>query len=292
MLKIGYTGHLAEDRAKALSDTSVPYPFEVLFRAATTRPAEIEHAVHQLLAAHRVSADREFFRVSLETTVKAIDHCLHTVTGIHRWAPPPTLHRLLAGDRVVLPLGAGQVFALTAWPDLFSGSAEVLDFWQAHSDNDLLEIHATSDPGHVAGFSDGDPGGDEDPVPYVNREKTVRNLVLMGRERLVAGDRLVWLSDREGPKHCRSVVFESDAFCQVIYRTSSPRQHPSGWPLLLNVLERNLTPAMKRRVQEALALPEPRTWAPRSPQPDQDWAGPATHPQPPAYWLPQLKTRP
>lgn len=294
MLKIGCTKHLAEDRAKALSGTSVPYSFEVLHRVATTRPVEVERAVHRLLVGNRVSADREFFRVSLETAVQAIDHCMRTVTGIQTWAPPPTIHRLLAGDRVVLPLRAGQVFALTAWPDLSSRSAEVLDLWQAHSDNDLLEIYATSDPGHVAGFSDRDPGGDEDPVPYVNREKTVKNQVLIGRERLVAGDRLVWLSDRDGPKHCRSVVFESDSFCQVTCRTSSPQVHPSGWPLLLNALERDLTPAMKRRVREALTLPEPDIWAPRSPQPDQysDCARPATDPQPPEYWLPQLKPRP
>lgn len=291
MLKIGYTHQLAEDRAKALSDTSVPYPFEVLYRVSTTRAVEVERAVHHLLAAHRASANREFFGVSLDTAVKAIHHCQHAVTGIHTWASLPSIHRLRSGDRVVLPLQAGQVFALTAWPNLFSQSAGVLDLWQAHSDGDLLEIHATHHPGHVAGFSDNDPGGDEDPVPFLDRDGTVRNRTLMGRERLVAGDRLVWLSDREGPENCRSVVFEATSFCQVTYRTSSPQSHPSGIPLLLNSLEREPTPAMRRHVREALGLPLPRTWAPRSSQPGDEWARPAMLPQPPEYWLPQLRNR-
>ncbi|WP_158821018.1 MULTISPECIES: GIY-YIG nuclease family protein [unclassified Streptomyces] len=291
MLKIGYTEQLAEDRARALSDTSVPYPFEVLFRVTTARAPEVERAVHRLLAGHRVSANREFFRVSLDVAKRAIHHCQQVVTGIRTWGSLPAVHRLRAGDRVALPLQAGQVFALTARPDFFSDSADVLDLWQAHSDDDLLEIHATHDPGHVAGLSDNDPGGETDPVPFLDREGTAHNRLLMGRERLVAGDRLVWLSDREGPDNCRSVVFEADGFCQVTYRTSSPQFHSSGIPLLLNALEVDPTPAMGKHVRAALALPAPRTWAPRSPQPDEEWAGYATHPQPPEYWLPQLGQR-
>ncbi|QYA96843.1 GIY-YIG nuclease family protein [Streptomyces anulatus] len=291
MLKIGYTEQLAEDRARALSGTSVPYPFEVLFRVSTARASKVERAVHRLLAAHRVSANREFFRVSLDVAKNVIHHCQQAVTGIHTWESLPTVHRLRAGDRVALPLQAGQVFALTARPDLFSNSADVLDLWQAHSDDDLLEIHATHKPGHVAGLSDNDPGGETDPVPFLNRDGTACNRLLMGRERLVAGDRLVWLSDREGPDDCRSVVFEADGFCQVTYRTSSPQFHPSGMPLLLNALEVDPTPAMGEHMRAALALPAPRTWAPRSPQPDEEWAGYATDPQPPEYWLPQLEQR-
>lgn len=219
------------------------------------------------------------------------DHCQQVVTGIRTWGSLPAVHRLRAGDRVALPLQAGQVFALTARPDFFSDSADVLDLWQAHSDDDLLEIHATDDPGHVAGLSDNDPGGETDPVPFLDREGTAHNRLLMGRERLVAGDRLVWLSDREGPDHCRSVVFEADGFCQVTYRTSSPQFHSSGMPLLMNALEVDPTPAMGKHVRAALALPAPRTWAPRSPQPDAEWAGYATRPQPPEYWLPHLGQR-
>ncbi len=38
MLKIGYSDRLAEDRAKELSRTSVPFPFEVLFRPSRPGP--------------------------------------------------------------------------------------------------------------------------------------------------------------------------------------------------------------------------------------------------------------
>ncbi|MEU9028025.1 GIY-YIG nuclease family protein [Streptomyces sp. NPDC048383] len=111
--------------------------------------------MHRLLAGHRVSANREFFRVSPDVAKRAIHHCQQVVTGIGTWGSLPAVHRLRAGDRVALP--------------------------------------------------------------FLDREGTAHNRLLMGRERLVAGDRLVWLSDREGPDNCRSVVFEAKGFCQVTY---------------------------------------------------------------------------
>lgn len=291
MLKIGYSDRLAEDRAKELYGTSVPFPYEVLFRALSSRPEDVERAVHRLLTAQRVNADREFFRVTLETAIEAIRHCQGEATGITTWEPTPAIHRLRADDRVVLPLRAGQLFALTAYPHLLSSSAEVLDFWQAHADGDLLEIHATRDPGHVAGISDNDPGAFEDPVPFLNREKTARNGMLHGRERLVAGDRLIWFSDEEGPTDARGVVFEADAFCQVTYRTAAIRRGPLGIPLLLNDLDRDIPDAMGTLLRDVLALDPPRSWAPRNAQEEDGWAVAATDPQPPERWLPQLERR-
>ncbi|MET8590534.1 GIY-YIG nuclease family protein [Streptomyces sp. NPDC005078] len=291
MLKIGYSTRLAEDRAKDLYGTSVPFPYEVLFRALSSRPEDVERAVHRLLAAQRVNADREFFRVTLETAIEAIRHCQGEATGITTWEPIPAIHRLRADDRVVLPLRAGQLFALTAYPHLLSPSADILDFWQAHGAGDLLEIHATRDPGHVAGISDYDPGAYEDPVPFLNREETARNGMLHGRERLVAGDRLIWFSDEEGPTGARGVVFEADDFCQVTYRTSALRRGPLGMPLLLNDLDRDIPDAMGAPIRDVLALGRPRTWAPRNPQEEDGWAVAATDPQPPEHWLPQLERR-
>ncbi|GAA3368730.1 hypothetical protein GCM10020367_08260 [Streptomyces sannanensis] len=291
MLKIGYSDRLAEDRAKELSRTSVPFPFEVLFRTVSSHAENVERAVHRLLTAQRVSAEREFFRASLETAIEAIRHCQGEATGINSWEPIPAIHRLRADDRVILPLKAGQLFALTARPHLLSSSAKILDYWQAHSDGDLLEIHATRDPGHVAGISDDDPGAYEDPVPFLDRDGTARNSMLLGRERLVAGDRLVWFSDEEGPADARGVVFEVDAFCQVTYRTSAPQRGPLDLPLLLNDLERDIPSAMGALIRDVLALSPPRSWAPRNPREEDGWAVVATDPQPPEYWLPQLERR-
>ncbi|MEV8038567.1 GIY-YIG nuclease family protein [Streptomyces sp. NPDC086182] len=291
MLKIGYSDRLAEDRAKDLYSTSVPFPYDVLFRALSSRPEDVERAAHRLLTAHRVNPDREFFRVSLETAIEAIRHCQGEATGITAWEPMPAIHRLRGDDRVVLPLRAGQLFALTAYPHLLSSSAEVLDFWQAHADGDLLEIHASRDPGHVAGISDNDPGAYEDPVPFLNREKSARNGMLHGRERLVAGDRLIWFSDEKGPNDARGVIFEADAFCQVTYRTAAIRRGPLGIPLMLNALDRDVPDAMGALIRDVLALDPPRTWAPRNPQQEDGWAVAATDPQPPERWLPQLERR-
>ena len=291
IVKIGFSTRLSEDRARELSTTSLPYPFEVMYRAATSQPRKVEQAVHRLLVDERVTPNREFFRVSVETAVGAIRRCELEVAGVEAWAQVPEIHRLRAGDRLALPLRAGQMFALTAHRQIFSTSAEILDLWQAHSDGDVLEIHATEDPGHVAGLSDGDPGGEEDPVPYLDRSGDVANGTLIGRERLVAGDRLIWLADTDDPARCRSVVFESDGFCQVTCRTWNPQRNPVGMPLLLNDWIREASPAMTPAIRRVLALGIPRSWAPRTPDPADGWAEPATHPQAPEYWLPQLRPR-
>src|SRR6266498_1753342 len=64
LVKIGHSSLLSEDRARQLFRTGVPLPFQVLFRAVTSHPIELERAVHDLLAPRRVASNREFFRVS------------------------------------------------------------------------------------------------------------------------------------------------------------------------------------------------------------------------------------
>lgn len=251
----------------------------------------MEQAVHRLVAAHRVAPNREFFYVDQKTAEEAIRYCQELVTGIGVWEPMPMLHRLRAGDRVTLPLKANQIFITTAYADgLMSSTASVVDIWQAHADGDVLELHVTDDPRQVSGMSDNDPGAHDDPVPFLNRANTTPNGLLIGRERLMAGDRLSWLSDQEGTSLCTNVVFEIHDFCQITCRTWNPRRDSNGMPLLLNHVTRSASPAIAVAVDEVLALGPPRTWAPRNPDPDQ-WVPPATHPPQPEHWLTQLRPR-
>jgi hypothetical protein len=106
MVKIGYSQRLPEDRADELSSTPVPFAYEVLYRVVTSRAEDVEQAVHRLLAAQGVAPNREFFRVSQEITEDAIRYCQELVTGVGSWDPLPEVHRLRAGDRVILPLKA------------------------------------------------------------------------------------------------------------------------------------------------------------------------------------------
>ncbi|MFI6032166.1 GIY-YIG nuclease family protein [Amycolatopsis magusensis] len=292
MLKIGYTQRLSEDRADDLSRTSVPFPFEVLFRAVTSRAQEVEQAVHRLLAAHRVASNREFFYVGQKLAEEAIRYCQELVTGIGGWDPMPALHPLRSGDRVTLPLKAHQIFVITAYKDgLTSSRATVVDIWQAHADGDVLELHVTADPGQVSGMSDGDLGGCEDPVPFLDRENTAPNGMLIGRERLMAGDRLSWLSDQDGTGPVINVLFEIQDFCQVTCRTWNPKLDSDGMMPLLNQVTRPASPAIIAAIDEVLALGPPRSWAPRNPDSYTDWVPPATHQPESEHWLTQLQPR-
>ena len=167
----------------------------------------------------------------------------------------------------------------------------LFDIWQAHSDGDVLELHVTRDPGDVSGLSDNDPDSDQDPVPFLNRDRTAPNGTMIGRERLMAGDRLGWLSDHDGTKTC--VVFEMHDFCQVTSRTWNLRLDSDGMPLLLNFVTRSPSPSIRAAIREILALGAPRTWAPRNPESHywSDWVPPATRSPQPEHWLTQLRPR-
>jgi hypothetical protein len=176
----------------------------------------------------------------------------------------------------------------------------VLDIWQGPSDGDLVELMATGSAGHVAGFSDGDPGGEEDPVPYLDQTRNVANMPMIGRERLVPGDRLLWHGTPTRTGWASNVLVEADAYCQVVCRTWQTKIVELGtlsFPRLFNHPDLDAVPAHLHQrwaaaVMAAMKLPGPRSWAPRDPDKEDGWAPIADNPQDPEYWLPQLSGRP
>ncbi len=296
IVKIGLTSRLPEDRAKDLYTTGVPEAFEVAYRTTTSYPQAVERRVHQLLDDYRTDQKREFFRVSVNKAIDAVRLALIETASIDSWKCL-RLHTFATGDRASLTLKAGQVFVLISYEslaDVMADNAEVIDFWQAHSDGDILEIYATDSRTHIAGFSDGDIESTDDPVPYLNREKTVANSLINGRERLVPGERLVWLPAPEDADRELSVVFEAQNYCQIVSRTFEPAIGVHGLPLLLNdfLLDSKLWPiANYNSVHEALALSVPRNWSPRQDDDSHDsmWQSIGSEPPNAEYWLPQLK---
>ncbi|GAA4561180.1 GIY-YIG nuclease family protein [Planotetraspora kaengkrachanensis] len=294
IVKVGFSSWLPEDRARDLYTSGVPAPFEVAFRTATSWPEAVERRAHELLSVDRPNPRREFFTVPVDQAIDAVRMAAVDVAGIDSWQESD---RYLVGptDRLAMTLEAGQIFALISWTSLQSlvsgHPAEIIDLWQAHSNGDLLEIFGTSSPGHVAGFSDNHPGGDVDPVPYLDRSQSAANGMLIGRETLFPGDRLVWVSEPLSDPHV-SVIFEASNYCQVINRTWSPVMTEYGIPRLLNDFGYDSPePEVANAIRTALALPPPRSWAPRDDRDSGEWAPIGDEPQHPDYWLPQLQPR-
>ncbi|MFY1669217.1 GIY-YIG nuclease family protein [Plantactinospora sp. WMMB334] len=285
MVKVGRSRHLPEDRAKRLRSTGVPLSFAVEHRAVTSKPAAVERRAHQLLAPHRLRADREFFETEPEVAMAAVRQACIEVAGIEAWdTERPVMLR--DGDRVALTLRAGQFFAVL--PYRRSGKVEPpLDFWQAHSDGDLLELMATDSPEHVAGFGTGDPGGDTDPVPYLDRSEDAANGFIIGRERLEPGQRLLWLDGKLKPPAAALGWFEFDSYCQAVCRTWSPQVSEEGFPLLLNFPTEEPTPTMIDVVSGCLRLPKPQLSTP-PPVPSDSGPDFGSSTASPAYWLRQL----
>jgi hypothetical protein len=255
MVKVGWTGALAEDRAGKLRTTGVPLPFTVEFGAETSFPEQAETAAHATLAEHQVSADREFFRVLPHLAIEAVRDALIDVASIDAWQSEEP-HRIAHDDRIALTTQAGDVFVVLAYPDREAMRALPLDLWTAHANGDLLELFGAPDRTHVAGLSDYDPGAEIDPVPFLDRAEKRPNGAINGRERLVPGDRILWFRPMAEGLSCKMTMFEIEDYCQVISRTWNPQLTKEGWPLLLEYPAADEQPeCIIRTTLAALRLP-------------------------------------
>ncbi|GGB24840.1 GIY-YIG nuclease family protein [Puia dinghuensis] len=287
VVKIGRTDLLPEDRGKALFTTGVLYPFEVIFRAVTSHPEALEKEVHHQLRDQRIRRNREFFQISGELAAETILKARQKIDGIVSWAKESPL---FAGehDRILLSLRTDQVIMLLAYPNFTSPSLEIIDVWQAHSDSDTLTLYFTDKSEYTRSFSDNEPFSMADPVPFLNREHSSYNETIIGNERLVPGDRLLWMDDSENGNFF-SVLIEVGSHCQVVARTEQPKFLDNTFPLLLNHLTlKQASPSMIKAFQNVSALPKPRHWAPRYPDPNLGWSEVAKARGPAEYWLSQL----
>lgn len=79
MVKIGMTRNNPHNRASQLSTTGVPNKFKVFGYVYVDEPNEVELKVHRKLAKHRVSKRREFFKISPDIALSALEE----VSGEH-----------------------------------------------------------------------------------------------------------------------------------------------------------------------------------------------------------------
>jgi hypothetical protein len=297
LVKVGVTQALIEDRARALFSTGVPVAFDVKFGLTTSYPRDVERAAHRLLDDSRLPG-REFFEVSIGKAIDAVRTAAHQVAGLQRWAATADYHSIRACDRLALTTMAGQLFLHVYYSDyhaLITNRPEIADIWQAHSDGDSLELMAVNDSRVVTSASDDDPDTNStDPVPYLDRAQTFPNALINGKERILPGERLVWLGTDAVGSACLTAVFDFNDDCQVISRTRHLKTASAGGvrqPLSLGTLTYNeIPPHMIRSGHDVLKnMTIPNCWAPRS--------GDATDlsgrsPQPPGYWLRALAKRP
>jgi hypothetical protein len=72
LLKIGGTARAPIDRARELSTTGVPSRFALVHSEQVRDWVQAEKAVHQALASHRFSGDREFFEIGVREAILAV----------------------------------------------------------------------------------------------------------------------------------------------------------------------------------------------------------------------------
>jgi hypothetical protein len=249
LVRVGHRSQLIEDGA-----------LDVEFGLVTSHPGDVEAAAVGLLAGRRLHEGREFFEASVDEAIAAVRSAATEVAGLQRWADEGEYHRIRADDRVSLTTMAGQLFFHVHYPDshaLLTNQPVPADIWQAHSDGDSLEMMAVTEPNAVISAGDDDPDNSwTDPMPYLDRAQTCPNVPINGKERIRAGDRLIWLAVKNDQSSCHVTVFDFDDDCQVISRTYHPQTMTVGdtrHPLLLNMLTyEKLPPEMIRTAHSVL----------------------------------------
>ena len=72
MVKIGKTSRSSLVRARELFNTSLPYPFIVVFEIFSNNYSDLEKKIHERLAEYRVSNNREFFNYPIKDAIRLL----------------------------------------------------------------------------------------------------------------------------------------------------------------------------------------------------------------------------
>lgn len=75
LVKIGYTKHMPQKRARELYSTGVALPFQVVYQARCRHYQQVEAEVHRRLKGKRLNDNREFFAISVSEAVKTVRRC-------------------------------------------------------------------------------------------------------------------------------------------------------------------------------------------------------------------------
>jgi hypothetical protein len=292
LVKVNYTNTLTEDHITKLYSEDVPLPYSVEFEALTSFPKKVNARAHAMLEWQRLVPGRDFFRTQPHLAVEAVRDALAEQAGLDAWSSGK-VHQVRAGERIAVSVAAGDLFVVLAYPARDAERAEPVDLWRAHADGDLLELMA-GDGAYVAGL--GDYGGRSDLGQGPGQEPSaVRpNGDVTGRERLVPGDRLLWVRPAPDGQPGARTAFEFSSYCHAVRRTwdavppaaagSSPLSVP--FPVVAEQPE-----CVVQAIADALALPRPRAWAPRDPDPEDDWLATVIDDPPPRRRLEQLGNR-
>lgn len=83
ILKIGITAGSVEQRIKQLFTTSAVMPFQVILQLETANYAELEKALHNLLAPFRINRSREYFSDECLPFVEAVLKIHNEIQALH-----------------------------------------------------------------------------------------------------------------------------------------------------------------------------------------------------------------
>ena len=328
IVKVNYTNTLTEDHIAKLYSPDVPLPYIVEFEALTSFPKKVKDRAYGMLDWQRIAPGRDFFRTQVHLAVEAVRDALLEQAGLDAWRSGK-VHQVHDGERVAVSVAAGDIFVVLAYPARDAERAEPVDMWRVPADGDVLELMA-GDAAYVAGLGDyggrsdlgqdaglsglGEPGlGGLGRGEHGGAGATRPNGDVTGRERLVPGDRLLWVRPASDGGPGLRTAFEFSAYCHAVRRTwdagardvgirggrtwsagtrgpgaGAAVGQPGGVPFPV-VAEQ--PECVVQAIADALALPRPQAWAPRDPDPEDEWLAAVIDDPRPGHRLTQLGNR-
>jgi hypothetical protein len=104
-VKIGYTMRVPDARVGELSGpTGVPQPFVLEFWCLTEEPEAAERDMHETLIPYRVTANREFFQLSVHNAISIIEKRIKVAPSRYVRVTPAPLIRASNGEAPANPV--------------------------------------------------------------------------------------------------------------------------------------------------------------------------------------------
>ena len=123
IVKIGFTERTVADRISELSGhtgVALPYKEEASFPVAD--PSKIERSVHEGLRQHRVSQNREFFRLSPDEATAAVRQILGLSTPLPKSVSPGAKAVVSRSSPKIAPLTDSEIRTMGIIPGGFGSS--------------------------------------------------------------------------------------------------------------------------------------------------------------------------
>jgi hypothetical protein len=239
MLKIGRTEGTPQKRARQLFTTGLPDEFIVSYEEDVPDCVLAEKLVHEKLDKYRYNPKREFFVLSLQEAISAVQEVIQReiyqnaksyTKGFHRLNENMTLRWLLQDQDVIMQV---------RYRSMFDTDPDIIDIWQAKDRDQLLITNRKcDDPSDLA------------------KDKSINGYISEVID-IYPGDRIVWVGKRQANPLMKQAdyttlsILNSHSYAKMVGFLNQIEIHPGGFPIPFGELSEHQPAQLMQATREA-----------------------------------------